>query len=123
MDARKLDHFRSLLLKERERIESLRADQTADREGVIDDGVPDEGDLSRSDVDKDIAFNLGERETHQLQEIDDALRRIDDGTYGTCVRCGKPIDEKRLEAVPTARYHADCQSEREEAEGLETPSL
>ena len=122
MDARKLDHFRSLLLKERKRIEDLHADQTGDREDVVDD-VPDEGDLSRSDADKDLAFNLGERETHQLQEIDDALRRIDDGTYGTCVRCGKPIDEARLEAVPTARYHADCQQEREDAEGLETPTL
>lgn len=122
MNAQKLNHFRSLLLKERKRIESLRADQTDAREGVIDD-VPDEGDLSHSDADKDLAFNLGERETHQLQEIDDALRRIDDGTYGTCMRCGKPIDDERLEAVPTARYHADCQSELEAAQGLETPTL
>lgn len=122
MDAQKLNHFRSLLLNERKRIESLRADQTDDREDPIDD-VPDEGDLSHYDADKDVAFNLGERETHQLQEIDDALRRIDDGTYGTCMRCGKPIDEARLEAVPTARYHAECQAEREVAEGLETPTL
>jgi len=122
MDAQKLNHFRDLLLKQRRQIESLHAGQTSEREDVVDD-VEDEGDLSRSDVDKDIAFDLGERETHQLQEIDDALRRIDDGTYGTCVRCGKPIDEARLEAVPTARYHADCQSEIEEAQGLETPTL
>lgn len=122
MNAERLNHFRDLLLKERERIEGLRADQTTDREDPIDD-VPDEGDLSHYDADKELAFNLGERETHQLQEIDDALRRIDEGTYGTCVRCGKPIDEKRLEALPTARYHADCQSAIEAAEGVETPTL
>lgn len=122
MDAQKLNHFRSLLLKQRKEIESLHADQTSEREDAVDD-VEDEGDLSRSDFDKDLAFNLGERETHQLQEIDDALQRIDDGTYGTCARCGKPIDEARLEAVPTARYHAECQSELESAQGLETPTL
>jgi len=122
MNAQRLDHFRSLLLKERERIEGLRADQTGEREDAID-GVPDEGDLSHYDADKDVAFNLGERETEQLHEIDEALRRIDDGTYGTCVGCGKPIDEERLEAVPTARYHADCQADLEAAEGLERPTL
>lgn len=122
MDAQKLNHFRTLLLKQRKQIESLHTDQTTDREDVVDD-VEDEGDLSHSDADKDLAFHLGERETHQLQEIDDALRRIDDGTYGTCMRCGKPIDEARLEAVPTALYHAECQSEIEAAQGLETPTL
>jgi RNA polymerase-binding transcription factor DksA len=40
----------------------------------------------------------------ELKDIDDALRRIDDGSYGICEECGKPIDEARLEAVPWARY-------------------
>jgi RNA polymerase-binding transcription factor DksA len=40
----------------------------------------------------------------ELRDIDDALRRLDDGTYGICEECGKPIDEARLEAVPWARY-------------------
>lgn len=122
MTAERLEHFRNLLLNERRRIEALRNDQTTDRESSLD-GVADEGDLSRSDIDKDLAFDLGERETHQLFEIDEALRRIDDGTYGTCLRCGKPIDEQRLEAVPTARYHAECQEKLEMSEGLETPTL
>jgi RNA polymerase-binding transcription factor DksA len=40
----------------------------------------------------------------ELRDIDDALRRLADGTYGICEECGKPIDEARLEAVPWARY-------------------
>ena len=40
----------------------------------------------------------------ELTDIDDALRRLDQGTYGICEECGKPIDEARLEAVPWARY-------------------
>jgi len=38
------------------------------------------------------------------------LMRLDEGSYGLCVRCGKPINERRLEAVPTARYDAACQA-------------
>jgi RNA polymerase-binding transcription factor len=121
MDAQKLDHFRSLLLQERQRIEGLRADQTPERVDVVEE--VDAGDLSHADLDKDIAFNLGERETNQLHEIDDALRRLDEGTYGICEQCRKPIDERRLEAIPTARYHAECQAELEATQGLETPTL
>jgi RNA polymerase-binding transcription factor DksA len=40
----------------------------------------------------------------ELKDIDDALRRLDEGTYGICEECGKPIDEARLKAVPWARY-------------------
>jgi DnaK suppressor protein len=121
MDAKKLKHFRSLLLEERRLIEGLRADQTTEREDVVEEA--DGGDLSHSDVDKDLAFNLGERETHQLNEIDEALKRIEEGTYGTCQRCGRQIGQRRLEAVPTARYHARCQTELEAAQGLEMPTL
>jgi DnaK suppressor protein len=75
-----------------------------------DDGVKDSVDMSLQDVNQELAFRLGERESQSIAEIDDALQRIDDGTYGTCERCGKPIDERRLEAVPTARYDAACQA-------------
>ena len=40
----------------------------------------------------------------ELKDIDDALRRLEEGSYGICEECGKPIDEARLEAVPWARY-------------------
>ncbi|MFX8999762.1 TraR/DksA C4-type zinc finger protein [Acinetobacter baumannii] len=56
-----------------------------------------------------------------VAEIEDALRRIDEGTYGICERCGRPIDERRLEALPTARFDAACQAIMEA--GQETPSL
>ena len=54
------------------------------------------------------------------QEVEDALRRLDEGTYGTCERCGKPIPEKRLRALPEARYDVDCQAiiEREARSGV-----
>ncbi len=53
-----------------------------------------------------------------LAKIDDAIERIDDGTYGTCQRCGKEINPERLEALPYARYCIECQSivEQEQSE-------
>ena len=58
-----------------------------------------------------------------IEEIDEALARIEDGTYGQCSRCGKPLDEERLKAMPTAKYDAKCQAAIESAQGIETPSL
>jgi DnaK suppressor protein len=51
----------------------------------------------------------------ELKDIDDALRRLDDGNYGICEECGKPIDEARLEAVPWARYCVADQARIEKA--------
>jgi len=52
---------------------------------------------------------------NDLKDIDDALRRLDDGSYGICEECGKPIDEARLEAVPWARYCVVDQARIEQA--------
>ena len=60
---------------------------------------------------------MGEKSSQAVADIDQALLRIKEGTYGTCARCGKPIDERRLEAIPTARYDAACQAIIESADG------
>ena len=54
---------------------------------------------------------LRDRATQQLQLVDAALERLDDGSFGTCLRCGKPIADARLEALPWAAHCIDCQSE------------
>jgi DnaK suppressor protein len=58
-----------------------------------------------------------------VADIDQALLRIKEGSYGVCARCNKPIDERRLEAMPTARYDADCQTRLEANRSTERPSL
>jgi DnaK suppressor protein len=83
-----------------------------------DDGVKDSVDLSTQDHNQELAFRLGERESQMVADIDQALLRIDEGTYGDCERCGGTIDERRLEALPTARYDAACQAEIESRQGL-----
>ena len=123
MDADRLKHFRELLLAElRQHNNNVRSEQAAALE-MSDDGVQDNVDLSLIDVNKELAFSLGERESQMVADIDQALLRIKEGTYGICARCGKPIDERRLEAMPTARYDASCQAEIEQRKGIDMPTL
>jgi DnaK suppressor protein len=119
MDKKRLDHYRKILLEQlRQRTENVRSDQAAALE-ANDDGVKDSVDMSLLDVNRELAFRLGERESQMVADIDQALMRMDEGTYGVCARCGKPIDERRLEALPTARYDATCQAEIEANQGLD----
>lgn len=124
MDSTKLEHYRSILLKQlKQHTENVRGDQATALESV-DDGVKDSVDMSVQDVNQELAFRLGERESQMVADIDQALMRIGEGTYGVCARCGNAIDERRLDAVPTARYDAKCQSEFEASQGMEdAPTL
>jgi DnaK suppressor protein len=124
MDAEKLEHFRLLLIEElRKHSESVRDNQSAALEmGTNDDGVKDAVDMSLMDVNQEIALRLGERESKAVADIDQALLRIKEGSYGECARCGQPINERRLEAVPTARYDAACQTLIETELGTDTNS-
>lgn len=117
MQPEKLAHFKKILLGELEgHAEHVRDDQAAALE-LSDDGVKDTVDMSLMDVNKELALRLGERESQMIADIDQALLRIEEGSYGTCARCGKLVDERRLEALPTARYDAACQAIIEAASG------
>lgn len=117
MQPEKLAHFKTILLASlREHTEHIRDDQAAALE-LSDDDVKDTVDMSLMDVNKELVLQLGERESQMVADIDQALLRIKEGSYGKCARCGKLIDERRLEALPTARYDAACQAAIESANG------
>jgi DnaK suppressor protein len=80
-------------------------------------------DLARVDELKEEYFALAETDSAILALVRAALRRIEDGTYGSCVVDGGPIDEKRLESVPWTPYCLKHQAELEERARLRTPSL
>ena len=124
MYAEKLEYFRHLLFESlRQHTEHIREDKAAALD-LSDDGVKDSVDLSLMDVNKELALRLGERESQMVADIDQALLRIREGSYGQCARCGELIDERRLEAVPTARYDAVCQAAIEAENGQDTnPTL
>ena len=119
MDAEKLEHYRRLLTQQlREHTELARGNQSDALEiAATDDGVRDAADQSVKDVSQEIEYRLSERESQVIADIDQALLRIEEGTYGLCARCGKEIPERRLEALPTARYDAECQAIVEQTAG------
>ncbi len=76
-----------------------------------------QADAGSDAYDRDFALNLLSQEQDALYEIDEALKRIQDGTYGVCEMSGEPIPEARLEAIPFARLTVDCQEKLEKETG------
>ena len=72
-----------------------------------------QADAGSDAYDRDFALSLLSQEQDALYEIEEALKRIDFGTYGVCEMSGKPIAHARLEALPFARYTVECQSQIE----------
>ena len=115
------ERFRTALLEERGRVESAIENLRDDHPGRIDEEVEEMAgandnhlaETATATLDREIDYTLEENSTQVLGEIDAALRRIDDGTYGTCTRCGTPILPARLEAYPWASLCIDCKREAE----------
>jgi DnaK suppressor protein len=88
-----------------------------------DEPVGDVGDQSDSDEQKDEQFKEAETDWMILKQVRDALKRIEDGTFGYCVVDGEPIEEKRLEAVPWTPYCLKHAQLLERSESTRTPTL
>ena len=88
------------------------SEMRAEREGNKDEGM-DTYDLASEERDREINFILSDRERVKLKQIDDALERLDDGSYGVCESCGLEIAEERLVAMPFSRLCRDCQQDEE----------
>jgi DnaK suppressor protein len=118
MEVAKLEHFKQLLLAElRRHTQNVNDDQAAALD-VAGDDAKESADAAVKDVTEEISLKLGDQESQMVADIDQALLRIEEGSYGTCARCGRSIDERRLEAMPTARYDAECQAAIEAAKGM-----
>lgn len=115
------DRFRNVLLEERVRVENAIANLREDHPGSLDEEVEEVagtndnhlGETATATLDREIDYTLEENSTQVLAEIDAALQRIEDGTYGICTNCGKEIPLARLEAYPWASLCIDCKRERE----------
>ncbi len=82
------------------------------------DTALDDGDWSVVDLSEDISFKHMSSHRDDLLKIDEALRKLGEGTYGICEDCGEEISEKRLQILPFAIYCTDCQEHREQMEEL-----
>ena len=108
LDKKTLEKFKKILLKERQQIigEVKQIDESSKEIGQ--DGIQDIGDEASTIYNKQLLLSLNENERIRLQEVDDALDRIENGTYGICEECGGPISIKRLEVRPVAKYCVPC---------------
>ena len=107
----RFDTYEKLLRKKAEEVRrSMSAQKVAQVVTRLD--VPsDEGDLSQQSHEEWIFLNRNTLEMKLLREVEDALRRIERGTYGICHACEEPISGKRLDAVPWAKYCVTCQEQ------------
>ncbi|CAF0703693.1 TraR/DksA family transcriptional regulator [Candidatus Methylacidithermus pantelleriae] len=118
--------WESFLARQKEKLLELRDHILNQMQGVAQDTlrVSSEGsgaspfglhqaDAGSEAYDKDFALTLLSQEQDALYEIEEALKRIETGTYGICQMCGNPIPRARLEAVPYARFCVGCQREQE----------
>jgi DnaK suppressor protein len=128
MRKREKDKFRNLLLQLRKEItREIQQGVQENREGEAGDGR-DTYDIASDERDREISLLLSDRERRKLQQIDDALHRIDTEEYGVCEECGGEIATGRLEAMPFSRLCVTCQSEYEQtqrtvqAEGVVAPT-
>src|SRR5215475_9424765 len=93
-------------------LNEMELESKAEREGNKDEGL-DTYDLASEERDREISFILSDRERIKIKQIDDALERLDDGSYGVCESCGLDIAEERLNAMPFTRLCRDCQQDQE----------
>ena len=108
------DRFRTLLLAERERVMHAIEYLHEENPGTITEGEEEEtfdnhlGDAATITLNREMDYSLEDNAGHVLAAIDEALARIEAGSFGTCARCGRPIAEERLEARPYATKCIDC---------------
>ena len=120
MSAIETDRFREALLEERTRVQAAIQNLHDENPGTLAEDAGEEtaydnhlADTATETYDRELDYTLEENSEHVLAEIDGALRRIDEGTYGTCTNCGTTIPPERLEARPWATLCIDCKRLRE----------
>lgn len=110
------------LKKLEKQLEKMKKDIYADVEQTLTEmntqsgNIPDPNDRASVESDRSFELRLRGREQKLMEKIDEALARIEEGTYGICDECGEDITVKRLEARPVAKFCIDCKTKQEQRE-------
>ena len=114
------ERIRETLTQERQRIQAALDNLHEENPGSLTDETGEDAvydnhlaDSATATLNREIDYTLEENAEHMLAEIDAALQRIDDGSFGRCTNCDKEIAPARLEARPWATLCIDCQRSRE----------
>ena len=117
MNERQREYFRAKLLAWREDI-LKEAKETLQHLQEESENHPDLADRASSETDRAIELRARDRQRKLIAKIDEALARIDDGTYGFCEETGEPISLRRLEARPIATLSVEAQERHEQRERI-----
>ena len=104
------DRRREILSEVQEKMRDVRAG------GTSSEGVLDAAETSEADIQDEIELALIQMKSETLHKIEEALKRLDEHSYGNCFECGDEISERRLRALPFAVRCKDCEEAREIAE-------
>jgi DnaK suppressor protein len=110
------------LLRFKELLEAMKAEINTDVEQTLTDmtsqtgNIPDPNDRATMESDRSFELRIRGRERKLMDKVDEALIRIEDGSYGICAGCGNDIAVKRLQARPVAKYCIDCKTLQEQRE-------
>ncbi len=116
LEPQRLRQFRDALVAKRRQLEAEVGRSALYEKGSDDDATKDLGDQANTAYTREFLFELGNGDRRLLRDVLDALRKLDEGGFGECERCGEPIGERRLDALPFARYCIACQRRQEEDE-------
>lgn len=121
MQKDQLKQFRDLLITERAKfageIKSIAHDASKnprEASGDLSSYTIHMADMSADTYERELAMNIASTEQEVLYQIDEALKRVGEGTYGTCQQCNKPISLSRLKAVPYTSLCIECQRAKEQ---------
>jgi DnaK suppressor protein len=109
MSKKELEKYRRLLEEKKASLSVDIAKTRSAEEETSEELTQDIADKAVSSYTREFLYSLTDGERSTLLQIDDALARIDESTYGFCINCAQPMAEKRLTAVPWAPYCVDCQ--------------
>jgi len=113
MDAKKQEHFRKKLIDLRSQIMNRGLAKRPDLLNINQEDLVDENDHAAAVVQQSVLLNVQERDRWLLAEIENALSKFEDGSYGICEDTEEPIDVARLESQPWTRYCIEAAEIRE----------
>ena len=109
MPKREMEKYRRLLQDKKNSLSNDLAKTRNAEEETIEEATQDIADKAVSTYTREFLYSLSDTDRTTLVQIDEALARITEGTYGNCMNCAQPMAEKRLTAVPWAPHCVDCQ--------------
>ncbi|QCT93811.1 RNA polymerase-binding protein DksA [Caminibacter mediatlanticus TB-2] len=111
-----IEHFKEILLMRKAELEKILFNISNEIDEISRCDIKDEGDFAAASMDSGRDYQIYLKQKQELKEIEEALKRIEEGNYGICEMCDEPIQEERLKIKPYAKYCIICREiiEKEE---------